>query len=94
MRGTTQKAFAQHYECVKVCNGIGRKMMKLRTKVIQKTADERMRGQRKTSLDVSEEEDPFSFAWLRLDLPLRQPPRLLSYHPMFDELKHILLPDG
>lgn len=68
--------------------------MKLCAKEIQEPTEERMGRQRKTSLDVGEEEDPLPFARLWLGLSLRQSPRLVGYQPVNDEILDVLRRDG
>ena len=74
VRGTAHEAFTQCYERSKICNGIRREMVKLCAEEIQEPMDEWMGRQRKTSLNVGEEEDSLAFMWLWLGLSLRQPP--------------------
>jgi hypothetical protein len=68
--------------------------MKLCPEEIQETAEEGMRRQRKTSFQVSGQEDPLALARLRLHFRPRQPPRPGRYQAVGDEVQNILLRDG
>ena len=68
--------------------------MQLSPKEIQKSTEERVRGQSETSLQMSRQENPLAFARLRLRFRPRQPPRPSRDEAVGDEVLHILRRHG
>ena len=92
MGRAADETLAQNYKGRKMGDGIRRKMVKLGPEVIHDALEERMRGQRKTSVDVAEEQDalPLPRHWLNLVLR-RQPPGLVHDHSVLHQLQQIPL---
>ena len=90
MGGATDKALAQNNEGRKVGDGIRREVMELSTKMIHDAFEERVGGQRETSVNVAEEQDAFPLPWRRLNLVVRrQPPRLMHELAVLYQLQQI-----
>ena len=71
---TTQEILAHGHKCSEVHDGVGGKVMKLCSKEVQETSEERVGRQRKTTVDVGGEEDTLTLLRPRLGLVLREPP--------------------
>ena len=65
---TAQEVFAQRNECSKVCDGVGREMVKLGIEKVQETSEQRMQRQGETTVDVGCKEDALTCPRLRLDV--------------------------
>ena len=65
--------------------------MELSTKVIHDAFEEGVRGERKTSVNMAEEQDALPLLGHRLRLALRrQPPRLVDDHAMLHQLQQVV----
>ena len=66
--------------------------MELSTKMIHDAFEEGMRGQRKTSVNMAEEQDALPLPWRRLDLVVRrQPPGLMHELAVLYQLQQVPL---
>ena len=73
-------------------DGIRRKVMELSTEVIHDAFEEGMRGQRKTSVNMAEEQDALPLPWRRLNLVVRrQPPRFMHELAVLNQLQQVPL---
>ena len=68
----TQEILAHRHESGKIHDGVGGKVMKLCSKEVQESSEERMRRQRKPAVDVSGEENALTLLRPRLGLALRE----------------------
>jgi len=92
MGRAADEALAHNYESGEMGNSIRGKVVKLCPEVVHNALEERMRGQRETSIDMAEQQDTLPLPGRRLDLILRrQPPRLVHDHPVFHQLQQIPL---
>ena len=73
-------------------DGIRREVMELSTKMIHDAFKEGMWGQRKTSVNMAEEQDALPLPWRRLDLVVRrQPPGLMREQAVLYQLQQVPL---
>ena len=90
MGRAADETLAQNYKGRNMGDGIRRKMVKLGPEVIHDALEERMRGQRKTSVDMAEEQDALPLPGRWLDLVLRrQSPGLVHEHSVLHQLQQI-----
>ena len=78
MRPAAQEVLAHRNKCSEVGDCVGREMMDLSAKEIQKTLEERMWRHRETPIDMGGEEDTLTLARLGLGFIPRQPPGPMS----------------
>ena len=80
MRPTTQEILAQRHESSEVHDGVGCEVVELHPEEIQKPPKERVRRQRKPTVDMGGQENALTLLRLRLGLLPREPHR-----PMGDQ---------
>lgn len=94
VRLATEEVLAHRNKCNEIRDCVGWKVMDLRPKEIQKAPEERMWGQRETSVDMGGEEDELSLARLGLGFIPRQPPGAVRNQAIIGKILQVLLHDG
>ena len=67
--------------------------MKLCSKEIQESSEERMQRQRKSAVDVSDEEDTLTLPWSRFGLTLLESRRSVRNQPLLRQIIEVALAD-
>ena len=91
MRPTTQEILAQRHESSEVHDGVGCEVVELRPKEIQKSPKERVRRQRKPTVDMGGQENALTLLRLRLRLLPREPRRSMGDQSSIGQVVKICL---
>ena len=91
MRPATQEILAQRHESSKVHDGVGCEVVELRPKEIQKSPKERVRRQRKPTVDMGGQENALTLLRLQLRLLPRESRRSMGDQSSIGQVVKICL---